>query len=274
MAGPDGRPAARAARRSTSSRPTGSPTATSPTTSPTRCCPENRQFIIDKVVDEGADLGIAWDGDADRCFFIDDTRRVRRRRLPDRDPRRAPAGQEAGRDDPLRRPRLARGARHRRARRAARRTSTASATRSSRRACATRARSSAARSPATTTSTTSTTPTPARSRRCWSSRSSRSRASKLTELLEPLPLAVLHLGRDQLRGRRRRGEDGARSRSATVRRARVSHLDGVSVDYDDWHFNVRPSNTEPLLRLSLESLVSRGGHGAPARRGARRHPLP
>jgi phosphomannomutase len=39
--------------------------------------------------------------------------------------------------------------------------------------------------------------------------------------------------------------------------ARQSHLDGISIDYDDWHFNVRPSNTEPLLRLCLESLVSR-----------------
>jgi len=38
--------------------------------------------------------------------------------------------------------------------------------------------------------------------------------------------------------------------------ARLDHLDGISVDYDDWHFNVRPSNTEPLLRLCLESLVS------------------
>src|SRR3954454_3615946 len=37
----------------------------------------------------------------------------------------------------------------------------------------------------------------------------------------------------------------------------ISHLDGVSVDYPDWHFNVRPSNTEPLLRLNLESLNSR-----------------
>jgi phosphomannomutase len=36
----------------------------------------------------------------------------------------------------------------------------------------------------------------------------------------------------------------------------VTHLDGVSVDYDDWHFNVRASNTEPLLRLNLESVVS------------------
>ena len=39
--------------------------------------------------------------------------------------------------------------------------------------------------------------------------------------------------------------------------ATQSRLDGISIDYDDWHFNVRPSNTEPLLRLCLESLVSR-----------------
>ena len=35
--------------------------------------------------------------------------------------------------------------------------------------------------------------------------------------------------------------------------ARISHLDGVSIDYDTWRFNVRPSNTEPLLRLNLEA---------------------
>jgi phosphomannomutase len=33
----------------------------------------------------------------------------------------------------------------------------------------------------------------------------------------------------------------------------ISHLDGLSVDADDWHMNVRPSNTEPLLRLNLEA---------------------
>jgi phosphomannomutase len=37
----------------------------------------------------------------------------------------------------------------------------------------------------------------------------------------------------------------------------ITELDGVSVGYPEWHFNVRPSNTEPLLRLNLESLVSR-----------------
>jgi phosphomannomutase len=33
----------------------------------------------------------------------------------------------------------------------------------------------------------------------------------------------------------------------------VSHLDGISIDAEDWHMNVRPSNTEPLLRLNLEA---------------------
>lgn len=35
---------------------------------------------------------------------------------------------------------------------------------------------------------------------------------------------------------------------------KVEWLDGVSVTYDKWHFNVRPSNTEPLLRLNLEAM--------------------
>ena len=38
--------------------------------------------------------------------------------------------------------------------------------------------------------------------------------------------------------------------------AEQSRLDGISIDYPDWHFNVRPSNTEPLLSLCLESLIS------------------
>jgi phosphomannomutase len=40
----------------------------------------------------------------------------------------------------------------------------------------------------------------------------------------------------------------------TAEGGRVSHMDGISIDFDDWHFNVRPSNTEPLLRLNLEAL--------------------
>ncbi|HMH47055.1 MAG TPA: phosphomannomutase/phosphoglucomutase, partial [Solirubrobacteraceae bacterium] len=40
---------------------------------PNPLLPENRKLIIERVLETGADLGIAWDGDADRCFFIDDT---------------------------------------------------------------------------------------------------------------------------------------------------------------------------------------------------------
>ena len=54
-------------------------------------------------------------------------------------------------------------------------------------------------------------------------------------------------------------DQGAKMREIAERHpdAEIDWLDGVSVDYEDWHFNVRPSNTEPLLRLNLESLVSR-----------------
>ena len=34
----------------------------------------------------------------------------------------------------------------------------------------------------------------------------------------------------------------------------ISHLDGISITAENWHLNVRPSNTEPLLRLNLEAL--------------------
>ncbi|MDX6555634.1 MAG: phosphomannomutase [Miltoncostaeaceae bacterium] len=43
-----------------------------PNHEPNPLLPENREFIEAKVVEEKADLGIAFDGDADRCFFIDD----------------------------------------------------------------------------------------------------------------------------------------------------------------------------------------------------------
>ena len=54
--------------------------------------------------------------------------------------------------------------------------------------------------------------------------------------------------------RRPAGQDG-RDQGA-LRRRRDHRARRHLVDYEDWHFNVRPSNTEPLLRLNLESLVS------------------
>jgi phosphomannomutase len=49
------------------------PDGSFPNHEPNPLLPENREFIIDKVREEGADLGTAFDGDADRCFFVDDT---------------------------------------------------------------------------------------------------------------------------------------------------------------------------------------------------------
>ncbi len=49
------------------------PDGTFPNHQPNPLLEENRAFIVGKVKEEGADLGIAFDGDADRCFFVDDT---------------------------------------------------------------------------------------------------------------------------------------------------------------------------------------------------------
>jgi phosphomannomutase len=49
------------------------PDGTFPNHEPNPLLPENREFIVSKTLEERADLGIAFDGDADRCFFVDDT---------------------------------------------------------------------------------------------------------------------------------------------------------------------------------------------------------
>jgi len=49
------------------------PDGTFPNHEPNPLLPQNREFVIGKVLEEQADLGIAFDGDADRCFFVDET---------------------------------------------------------------------------------------------------------------------------------------------------------------------------------------------------------
>jgi len=49
------------------------PDGTFPNHEPNPLLPENREFIVRKTLDERAELGVAFDGDADRCFFVDDT---------------------------------------------------------------------------------------------------------------------------------------------------------------------------------------------------------
>ena len=58
--------------RSTSCAVTSSRTELPGTTSRIHCCPRTAEFIVAKMK-ESADLGVAYDGDADRCFFVDDT---------------------------------------------------------------------------------------------------------------------------------------------------------------------------------------------------------
>ena len=49
------------------------PDGSFPNHEPNPLLPENREFIVRKVIEEQADLGVAFDGDADRCFFVDDS---------------------------------------------------------------------------------------------------------------------------------------------------------------------------------------------------------
>ena len=49
------------------------PDGSFPNHEPNPLLPENREFIVAKTLEEEADLGVAFDGDADRCFFVDDT---------------------------------------------------------------------------------------------------------------------------------------------------------------------------------------------------------
>ena len=49
------------------------PDGTFPNHAPNPLLPENREFIVAKVLEASAELGVAFDGDADRCFFVDDT---------------------------------------------------------------------------------------------------------------------------------------------------------------------------------------------------------
>jgi phosphomannomutase len=49
------------------------PDGTFPNHEPNPLLPENREFIIGKTLEEQADFGVAFDGDADRCFFVDDS---------------------------------------------------------------------------------------------------------------------------------------------------------------------------------------------------------
>jgi phosphomannomutase len=221
---------------------------------PNPLLPENRRFVVDRVLAEGADLGIAWDGDADRCFFIDHTGE-----FVDGDFLTALLARQILRKDP--------GA------------SIVYDVRASRAVPDTVAEAGGV----------------AHVNRVghaffkqalrehgaifggevsghyyfrdfWCADSGTIPALLVLELLGTEGRSLAELVRAF---RERYFISGEINSEVADQRAKmdelaerysdgeVSWLDGVSVDYPDWHFNVRPSNTEPLLRLNLESLISR-----------------
>lgn len=215
---------------------------------------ENRRFIVDKVLSEGADLGIAWDGDADRCFFIDDTGR-----FVDGDFLTTLLAESVLEKQP--------GAAilyDVRASRAVRDTvermgGTAHENRVGHAFFKTRMRDEGAAFGGEVSGHYYF-----RDFYCADSGTIPAllilellgvHGGRLSELLEPLRSRYFISG--EINSEVADPQGRLEAIAAAHPDARQSRLDGISIDYDDWHFNVRASNTEPLLRLNLESLVSR-----------------
>jgi phosphomannomutase len=215
---------------------------------------ENRAFIMRTVVEEGADLGIAWDGDADRCFFIDDTGS-----FVDGDFLTALLAEQILRKQP--------GATvlyDVRASRAVPDTvaaagGTALVNRVGHAFFKARMREHGAVFGGEVSGHYYF-----RDFHCADSGTIPAllilellsqTGSRLSELLEPLRSRYFISGEinSEVSDQSAKMEEIAQRYSD----AEQDRLDGISVDYADWHFNVRSSNTEPLLRLCLESLVSR-----------------
>jgi phosphomannomutase len=220
---------------------------------PNPLLPENREFIMRKVVEEGADLGIAWDGDADRCFFIDDTGA-----FVDGDFLTALLAESLLRKSPgeaiLYDVRASRAV----ADTVRRAGGTAHPNRVGHAFFKTRMRDEGAMFGGEVSGHYYF-----RDFYCADSGTIPAllilellsvEGRKLSELLEPYRSTYF------ISGEINSTVDDAPAKIAELEErygdGRIDHLDGVSIDYDDWHFNVRSSNTEPLLRLCLESLVS------------------
>jgi len=214
---------------------------------------ENRRFIVDKVRETGADLGIAWDGDADRCFFIDDTGR-----FVDGDFLTAILAEHLLVKSPgasvLYDVRASRAV----ADVVARAGGVAHANRVGHAFFKTRMRDEGAIFGGEVSGhyyfhdfyNADSGAIPA----LLVLEKLSVEAKRMSDLLEPYRSTYFISG--EINSEVADGEAKMAELEERYDDARISHLDGVSVDYDDWHFNVRPSNTEPLLRLCLESLVS------------------
>ncbi len=227
------------------------PDGTFPNHEPNPLLPENREFIIGKTRESDADLGVAYDGDADRCFFVDDTgdfvpgdfiTALLAESILEKEPRAkviydvraswaVPETIERAGGVPL-----------------VNRVGHAYIKHRMREEDAVFAGEVSAHYYFRDFSQADSGVIPFLLMLELISR----RGRKLSEILEQYRSRYFITGeintpvRDVAQKLReleeRFGAEGT-----------VSHLDGVSVVSDDWHFNVRPSNTEPLLRLNLEA---------------------
>ena len=227
------------------------PDGSFPNHEPNPLLPENREFIVRKTLEEGADLGVAFDGDADRCFFVDDTgefvpgdfvtalfaesvlaKEPGAKIIYDvRASRAVPETIERDSGVPL-----------------MERVGHAFIKARMRKDDAAFAGEVSGHYYFRDFSQADTGTVPFLLMLELISKKGR----PLAQILEPLrshyfitgeintPVADVALKLQELK---ERYADG-----------RISHRDGISVDFDDWHFNVRPSNTEPLLRLNLEAM--------------------
>ncbi len=227
------------------------PDGSFPNHEPNPLLPENREFIVRKTLEEGADLGIAFDGDADRCFFVDDSGEfvpgdfataLLAELILEKEPGAkiiydvraswaVPETIERAGGVPL-----------------VNRVGHAYIKHRMRKEDATFGGEVSGHYYFREFSQADSGVVPFLLMLELVSK----RAQKLSEILRPYreryfltgelntPVADVALKLQELK-----------ERYATE--GTVSHLDGVSVDADGWHFNVRPSNTEPLLRLNLEA---------------------
>jgi phosphomannomutase len=216
---------------------------------------ENRRFIVERVLAEGAELGVAWDGDADRCFFIDETGR-----FVDGDFLTALLAESILAKEPgatilydVRASRAVRDVVERAGGRAL-------VNRVGHAFFKARMRETGAGFGGEVSGHYYF-----RDFYCADSGTIPAllvlellsiKERTMSELLAPLRQRYFISGEinSTVADQEAKMEELAERYAAVG--GEVTRLDGVSVDFEDWRFNVRPSNTEPLLRLNLESLVS------------------
>jgi phosphomannomutase len=220
---------------------------------PNPLLPKNREFIMAEVRRQGADLGIAWDGDADRCFFIDDTGA-----FVDGDFLTAILASSMLRKNPgetilydVRASRAvpdiveAAGG-------------TALINRVGHAFFKSRMRSEGGIFGGEVSghyyfkdfycADSGTIPA------LLVLEELSQQGAKLSELLAPMRSKYFISG--EINSEVADAQAKMDAIAEEFSDAEQKRLDGISIDYPDWHFNVRASNTEPLMRLCLESLVS------------------